>query len=42
MPINGEGQVPFERTPGAKETIRCVMPSNLVNFTILPKDGEKK
>jgi hypothetical protein len=40
--INGEGQVPFERTPGAKETIRCVMPSNLVTFTIEPKDEAKK
>ena len=40
--INGEGQVPFERTPGQTETIRCVMPSNLVTFTIAPKDEEKK
>jgi hypothetical protein len=38
MPVNGEGQVPFERAPGQKETIRCLLPSNLVTFTILPKD----
>jgi hypothetical protein len=40
MPINGEGQVPFQRTPDAKETIRCLLPSNLVTFTILPKDAK--
>jgi hypothetical protein len=40
--INGEGQVPFERTMGTTETIRCVMPSNLVTFTIEPKDEAKK
>ncbi len=38
MAINGEGQVPFERAVGQRETIRCVLPSNLVTFTILPKD----
>jgi len=40
LPINGEGQVPFERAPGQKETIRCLLPSNLVTFTILPKDAK--
>ncbi len=40
MAINGEGQVPFERTPEKKETIRCLFPSNLVTFTILPKDAK--
>ena len=38
--VNGEGQVPFERAPGQKETIRCLLPSNLVTFTILPKDAK--
>jgi hypothetical protein len=37
--INGEGQVPFEREAGQKETIRCLLPSNMVTFTILPKDA---
>ncbi|HEX4145570.1 MAG TPA: PPC domain-containing protein [Pirellulales bacterium] len=40
IPINGEGQVPFERSPGQKETIRCLLPSNLVTFTILAKDAK--
>ena len=40
MAVNGEGQVPFEREPGKKETIRCLLPSNLVTFTILPKDAK--
>ncbi|HTU26265.1 MAG TPA: PPC domain-containing protein [Pirellulales bacterium] len=38
--INGEGQVPFERKSGQKDTIRCVLPSNLITFTILPKDAK--
>jgi hypothetical protein len=39
--INGEGQVPFtERNPDQKETIRCLLPSNLVTFTVLPKDAK--
>ena len=38
--VNGEGQVPFEREPGKMETIRCLMPSNMVTFTILPKDAK--
>jgi Bacterial pre-peptidase C-terminal domain len=35
--INGEGQVPFERETAKPGPIRCVLPSNLVTFTILPK-----
>ena len=39
--INSEAQVPVELTPGNKQTIRCVYPSNPVTVTVTAAEAKK-
>ncbi len=36
--VNAEAQVPFQLGPNNKPTIRCLFPSNVVTFTVLPRE----
>jgi hypothetical protein len=35
--ISGEAQVPYEATPGNKQDVRCIYPSNPIRITVQPK-----
>jgi FtsP/CotA-like multicopper oxidase with cupredoxin domain len=39
--INGAAQVPFEATPGNKQNIRCVYPSNMITLELKAKEQPK-
>jgi hypothetical protein len=39
--VNAEVQVPFEIAPNNKQNLRCLYPSNVVTFTIQPREPQK-